>query len=109
MFNSLGQAVSGTTVKISDAGVSGSAYFGSNTSGGDLLSSSMTSMNDLLGNSSVIQSDEPTLEDNVATITGDVAIIVDLLTTHLESIDDAVHNMSLENTMYNYARDALTF
>ena len=105
LFNSLGSAVEGTTVKISEAGMSGSAYIGSGSSS-DILNNSLSSLNSTLSETSVITQEGPTLEDNVTTITSDVAVIVELLQDHLVAIDNQLTLMGgASTTVYTYAHN----
>ena len=107
IFESLGNATRGSTVKISDQGLSGSAYFGTASSGG-LLDSSINSLNDQLAGASVsmVEGDKPTIQDNVSIINDNVALIVELLNDHLIAIDNQLSLMGGVSTMaYTYAHD----
>ena len=108
IFNSLGNAVEGTTVKISDMGVSGSAYIGTGSST-DILNSSINSLNSTLSESQVVTQEGPTLEENVATITSDVAIIVELLQEHLVDIDNQLGLMSWQTAAYTFGSDVYRY
>jgi len=103
LFNELGTgAMSGGTVKISDAGVSGSMYV-SSTGINDILSGSTNSLNDLTSTVTTVESQGPTLEENVMTITDTVTAILDILTERLESIDTNVLTLSATNNMASAA------
>ena len=105
IFNSLSKAVEGTTIKISDMGVSGSAYFGSGTSS-DILNNSINSLNSTLTETSVVTQEGPTLEENVSTLNDNVQIIVELLQDHLVAIDNQLTLVGGWSTMaYTYAHD----
>lgn len=97
IFNSLGSAASGSVIKMSDIGVSGSAYLGNTSSTSDLLSGSLLGLHDLTAG--VVEQEGPTLEENVTTITDTVVNILDLLTERLESIDDAVNTLALSDNV----------
>ena len=105
IFNSLSKAVEGTTIKISDMGVSGSAYFGSGASS-DILNNSINNLNSTLTESQVVTQEGPTQEENVSTLNDNVQIIVELLQDHLVAIDNQLTLMGGVSTMvYTYAHD----
>ena len=97
LFEAMGNAsAKGTYVKTSGANVSNSTYVGS---GGDMLSGLSSSIGDIAGTAgiTVVESDEPTLEDHVAQIDVTTVMILDLLTERLVSIDETVQNISSNN------------
>ena len=105
IFNSLGEAVEGTTIKISDMGVSGSAYFG-NGSASDLLNNALNNLNSTIPETQVVTQEGPTQEENVSTLNDNVQIIVELLQDHLVAIDNQLTLMGGVSTMvYTYAHD----
>ena len=96
IFDALGSgALSGSTIKISNAGVSGGIYM-SNGGTSDLLNSSTSSLNGLTGTSTSVEAEDegPTLEENVTSITDTVTSILDVLTERLESIDSAISDIA---------------
>ena len=101
IYASLGESNVGTTVRLSDAGVSGSMYLGS-LSSSNLLNNSMSSLNDLVGQTVTIEDEGPTLEENVMTITETTLAILDLLTEKLDLISDDVNTLALSSNSSSY-------
>lgn len=103
LFSELGSgAMSGGTVKISDAGVSGSMYV-SSTGINDMLSGSTNSLSDLTSTVTTVENEGPSLEENVMTITDTVTAIFDLLSERLESIDTNVFTLAATNNVTSAA------
>lgn len=92
-------------IRMSDAGVSGSAYIATGGTS-DLLNSSMNSLNELTSNVVTVSNEDTiTWEDNVATITSDVSSILEILNTYMQSISDnldIISNATTFNTV-NYS------
>ena len=104
LFNTLGTANDlGSTIRISGAGVSGGMYIGGQGSTGDLLSGSMSSLNELTSSVVTVEGEKVTIEENVQTITDTTSAILDLLTEKLESIDDNVLAISTTNSLASAA------
>lgn len=114
LFNALGSntmALDNVAIRMSQAGVSGSMYIGTG-SASDLLSGSMSSLNDVISSNVVttVEGDEITWEDNVATMTSDLASILEILDTYMQSMDDRLQTISINTAgssltgiAYNYA------
>ena len=94
MFNALGSSVQGSTVKISNAGTSGSMYIG-NGSTSDILSGSTTSLNELTSSIETTEGDRVTLDDNVETISNNLILILDILDTYMENMNNSLSEIAL--------------
>ena len=92
-FKNLGSSLSGSTVKISGAGVSGGMYI-SSTGTGDLLSGSTSSLTDIASSVTTVESDKATIDENVEAITLNVILIHEILDTYVGSINDSITNIA---------------
>lgn len=86
------------TVRTTNAGVSGGIYIG-NSSTGDLISGSMSSLNELTSNVVTVSSEEDsvTLEDNVSTMSSDLSAILEILDTYMQGISDNLDAIALSS------------
>ena len=99
LFSALASGdASNLTVKTSDAGVSGGIYI-SNGSTRDLMSNSINSLNELTSNVVTVSSEEDqiTWEDNVATMTTDLAAIYELLNTYMQGMSDNLNAIAISS------------